>query len=161
MRKTIQYCRKTLLMSAFVGMACLLQGCPISKREEFYALTGATIGTWEWEKTVTPTRTLTPQSVGYTKQLSVATDIAGAYIAFYRNDTLQRRENETPTDTTHTFVDGTRRTVTVKYSGAGFIRYTIISGNTLLTISEFIPNSYSTDTVKSTYKKARLLLYPY
>ena len=161
MKNAIYYCHKALLISGLIGVACLLQSCPSNKNNEFYSLTGATKGSWEWVQTTTPTRTITPQSIGYTQQVAVTSDNAGAYIAFYRNDTLQRRENETSTDTAHTFVDDTRRTVTVKYGGAGFIKYTLIVDNTTLTISEFLPNSYTPDTVKNVYKKANPVLYPY
>lgn len=127
------------------------------------SLSTSKTGTWEWVRTTTPTRTLTPQSVGYTKQLAVATDNGKNYVGFYRNDTLQRRINETPTDTTHTFVDVDRQTVLIKYGGAGFIKYQV--GNTeqdMLTISEVLnPYSLQADMVHSLYQRTSKALYPY
>lgn len=148
-------------MLALVGTALLLQGCPSNKDNQIYSLTGATKGRWEWVQSVTPTRTITPQSLGFTRQLAVSTDKDGAYVAFYRNDTLQRRQNETRTDTSHTFVDEVRQTVLIKYGAAGFLKYTIVPGSNTITVSDFLPNSYSSDTVKNVYKKANPTLYPY
>ncbi len=148
-------------MLSLVCVALVLQGCPAHKDVEFYALTGAVSGHFEWVQSITPTRTLTPQSVGFTRQLAVGTDKDGAYVAFYRNDTLQRRQNETRTDTSHTFVDEVRQTVLIKYGAAGFLKYTIVPGSNMITVSDFLPNSYSSDTVKNVYKKANPTLYPY
>lgn len=146
-----------------LSSACFLQGCPGSKNIEVYALAGASLGKWQWVQTITPTRVITPKSLGYTQQLAVLGDNVGPYIAFYRNDTLRRRENETRRDTTHLFVDENKRTVIIKYGGAGYIKYTISSGNnnSTITISEFLPSPYALDSVRMMYKNAPLDLYPY
>lgn len=144
-------------------LACMLQACP-SHRGEVLAIASATSGTWEWVKTTTPSRVLTPQTEGYTKQLALLSDDKGAYVGFYKNDTLQLRLNETPTDTTHTFVDPTRKTVLVKYGGAGFIKYYIIdTGNSSTIASSEVLNPYSdqADTIRNYYERTSKSLYPY
>lgn len=160
MKKLIRY---FVLLLTTLSTACFLQSCPGSKSNEFYSLAGATKGKWQWVQTSTPTRIITPQTLGYTQQMAVLGDNAGPYIAFYRNDTLRRRENETGRDTTHTFVDEDKRTVLIKYGGAGYIKYTISKGNnnSTITISEFLPSPYALDSVRMMYKNAPLDLYPY
>jgi hypothetical protein len=166
MNKFSHYCRKGVLFGGIVTITCLLQACPGDK-QLLYSIPGGTKGAWEWVRTTTPTRVLTPQSVGYTKQLSVATDNQGAYIAFYRNDTLQKRVNETNTNTPHTFVDQSKNSVSIGYGEDGFVNYELVpvSNNSHnLIISDLLkPYSASADTVKSEYKKAVPIpnLYPY
>ncbi len=160
MKKASQYLIATL---SGLCLACLLQSCP-SQRMMVNTLGGNITGTWEWVKTTTPTRTFTPQSVGYTKQLAVLTDNIGRYAAFYKNDTLQHRLNETTKDTNHTFIDVNRQTVLIKYGGAGFIKYLVTNtGNsTMITASEVLnPYNIQADTVHSLYKRTSKALYPY
>jgi hypothetical protein len=102
--------------------------------------------------------------VGYTKQLAVLSDNQGAYVGFYKNDTLQRRINETVTDTAHTFIDDVRNTVLIKYRGAGFLKYYVPTGTNgeTLTVSELLnPYTSSADTIHTLYKRTNKILYPY
>lgn len=160
MQNFIRYCGGTLIL---LSTAFLLQGCPGSKDQDFYLLSGSTRGTWEWVQTITPTHTSISQSIGFTQQLSVGTDNDGAYVAFYHNDTLRRRQNETSRDTAHTFVDESKRTVLIKYGNAGYLKYTIGQSNdgSTMTVSEFLPGPYALDSVKNIYKRVNLTLYPY
>ncbi len=48
-------------------------------------------GHWEWVKTVTPSQTLTPQQVGYTRTLDHNTRTSQNMVEYYRNDTLYLR----------------------------------------------------------------------
>lgn len=159
------YC---LVLVASLGIAYLAQGCQSHDASPDSLIPSATKGRWEWLRTTTPTRVLTPQSVGYTKELEINSDDQGAYIAFYRNDTLQRRINESSSDTAHTFVNASRSSVLIKYGGAGYINYVVVVGSDKatisLTVSELMnPYSAVADTVKSVYKNVgtRLVLYPY
>ncbi len=45
-------------------------------------------GRYEWTKTTTPTRTITPGTAGYHEDLTLYNDSKGQYIAFFRADTL-------------------------------------------------------------------------
>ncbi|GAB3899210.1 hypothetical protein [Spirosoma agri] len=150
----------------FIGCLCifwLVTSC--WKREHYFLLTTSTKGKWEWVSTTTPTRVLTPQSVGYTRQFSGGTDEQGIYVGFYKNDTLQRRVYETSRDTTHTFVDHGRNTVLIKYGGAGFIKYYVATGtnNETITVSELLnPYTLPADTIRSVYRSVgNKPLYPY
>ena len=150
------------LFLAVLGWTFLGQSC--KKQNIDYMLAGGTKGTWEWVSTTTPSRMLTPKSVGYTKQLAVSTDNQGAYVGFYKNDTLQRRIYETATDTAHTFTDNVQNTVLIKYRGAGFIKYFVVfNGNDVtVTISELLnPYTSQSDTVRSVYRRNNKQLYPY
>lgn len=161
MNRIVKLC---LLVVSSMSTTCLLHGCMTKSADPFYLLTGSTKGIWEWERTTTPSRVVTPQSVGYTKQLAVLSDDQGAYIAFYRNDSLQRRANETSRDTSHTIVDDKRKTVLIKYGGAGYIMYRVgqTGKSTVLTVSEFLnPYTPQADTVHSTYRAVTKRLYPY
>ena len=96
--------------------------------------------------------------------MTVLSDKQGAYVGFYKNDTLQRRVDETSTDTAHTFTDDVRNTVLIKYKGDGFIKYYIPTGTNseTLTVSELLnPYSLSADTTRSVYRRTSKTLYPY
>lgn len=159
MKKVNRY----FLLLISLSLSCLYQSC--EKRGVDLALTSGTKGVWEWVRTTTPTRTLTPQSLGYTKQMAVLSDNASIpYVAFYRNDTLQHRLNETSRDTNHTFIDTERSTVLIQYGGAGFLKYYIATNTNgeTLTISELLnPYTSLADTVRSVYKRVNKPLYPY
>ncbi len=159
MKKKNQYYPLLIIfLSTFwLGQSCKKQGID-------YQLVGGTRGIFEWVSTTTPSHVSTPQSVGYTKQLAVLSDNKGAYVGFYKNDTLQHRVNETPTDTTHTFTDEVRNTVLIKYRGDGFIKYYIPTGTNgeTITVSELLnPYTSSADTIRSVYKRVNKSLYPY
>lgn len=159
MKKRSQY---YLLFIICLGASWLNQSC--KKQGIDYQLAGGTRGIFEWVSTTTPSHVSTPQSVGYTKQLAVLTDNQGAYVGFYKNDTLQRRIYETSRDTAHTFTDDARNTVLIKYKGDGFIKYYITTNTNgeTITISELLnPYSLSADTTRSVYRRTSKSLYPY
>jgi hypothetical protein len=149
-----------------VGMVCLgfcLWGCP-SHKNEVYTLAASIRGTWEWVKTTSPTRTTTPQTLGYSQQLSIGTDETGNVVAFFKNDLIQRRLYETKTDTNHVFVDEVRQTVLIQYGKSGYIKYLIVNGqnSTTLTVSEVLnPYTLQADTIQHVYQKSSKKLFPY
>ncbi|SFF31321.1 hypothetical protein [Spirosoma endophyticum] len=49
------------------------------------------MGKWEWIKTVTPSRTISPQTEGYNLTFQHENDGRSDYIAYYKNDSLYRR----------------------------------------------------------------------
>lgn len=159
MTKRIQYYALLLIC---LGTAWLGQSC--KKQVIDYQLTGGTKGTWEWVRTTTSHQVSTPQSVGYSKQLTVLSDEQGAYVGFYKNDSLQRRVNETSTDTAHTFTDEGAKTVLIQYKSAGFMKYYLSSSTNgeTLTVSELLnPYSLSADTIRNEYRRVGKILYPY
>lgn len=159
-----QFTKRICQVSYFTLLMLLFQTCNEARMKEF-RLAGGTKGRWEWVSTTTPTHIYTPQSVGYTKQLQLSSDLKGTYIAYYRNDTLQYRFEESSKDTLHTFIDITRNTVTIKYKVAGFIKYSNINLDgavSSMTVSEPLnPYSIQADTIHSVYKSTNKDLYPY
>ncbi|GAB4027334.1 hypothetical protein [Spirosoma koreense] len=136
-------------------------------------LYGFTRGYFDWVSTTTPSGIITPQMVGYTKQLAQAIednpkgwDRSLNYVAFYKNDTLQHRYNEITNQ--HYIGDARNNRLFVKYDTVGYLTY-YLSPNTAqdnyIQISEFhVTANYAIDTVKSLYKRnvgLKLSLYPY
>jgi hypothetical protein len=87
------------------------------------------VARWQWVRTVTPTRTITPQTAGYGQELRFGNDgVNGDCILFYRNDTLQTKHLELKSF----YQEGTdaegNYTLLLQYgggptSGAHFIKY--------------------------------------
>jgi hypothetical protein len=97
----------------------LLQGCP-SKSPAPVPIASRLVGRWEWTKTVTPTRTFTPELTGYREELNFANDGNFDFVAFYRNDELKRKLVETRGAGQ---TDNKANTVLLKYGNDGYIKY--------------------------------------
>lgn len=119
----------------------------------------STRGYFEWVSTKTPNGIITPKMVGYTKQMvqdvdpnpKGQTDIN--YLAFYKDNSFQRRYNET---LAQTYVpDFENNTLVVKYDTVGYLKWYINFANDSIQISEFInPYDSKVDTIRSTYKRS-------
>jgi hypothetical protein len=149
-----------------VGLVCLslfLSGCPAHKAK-LYTLSGGTRGTWEWIKTISPSQTITPQTRGYSQQLSIGTDQKGNVVAFFRNDSIQRLLYESQADLDHISADINKQSLIIQYGQAGSIRYIVPNGqsSTTLFVSEVL-NPYTTqaDTIQHLYQKSSKRLYPF
>ena len=160
MKTVLHHCSTSLVV---LIVAFALQGCPMSLNGPTVA--GDIRGQWEWVRTNTSTGTFTPKSVGYTKQLVLGND-GRPFVGFYRNDSLQRRENETNRDSVHIFPDEASQTVLIKYGGVGYLHcflYIDAKQTETLTTSTFLnPYSEKTDTVQHVYVRGKYRrLYPY
>jgi hypothetical protein len=146
-----------------VLLSFLLSGCP-SNKTKLYTITGGTKGTWEWIKTTSPTRTSTPQSKGYSQQLSIGTDQMGNVVTFFRNDSVQRQLYETHTSIDHMSGDIDKQSVIIQYGQSGSIKYIVPNGENSITlfVSEVLnPYTVQADTIQHLYQKSSKRLYPF
>ena len=118
-----------------------------------------TRGYWEWVSTTTPSGTITPQTIGYTKQMVQGIDSKSGgqsinFVAFYKNDTLQQRYNEV--ENQQYIPDYIGNTISVKYDTVGFLKYHVTPNSpsdNYIQIGEFRnPYTQAADTVISIYK---------
>ena len=72
---------------------------------------------WDWVRTVTPTRTITPASASYAEDLSIVND----YTVFYRSDTLRIKVEQDRS--VHVVVDNQNNTVLLRYRSFGYVKY--------------------------------------
>lgn len=144
-------------------MAIFLQSCP-KPMEVKSSSPGAFVGgPYEWDSTVTPTRKLTPTTVGYTQQFQNTLPQNGrtGAISFYKNDTLTLRAYTVDIDSA--FIGDFLSTSTlVRFrSPAGYLRYQVLE-NEQVTLSNFLnPYTKEADTVRHYYHPAQGLVNYY
>ncbi|MEO6287250.1 MAG: hypothetical protein ABIN80_00020 [Dyadobacter sp.] len=115
-------------------------------------LSSELMGKWEWIKTVTPSQTITPESVGYSRTFQHEND-GSDYIAFYQNDSLYLRMVESR----DFYKEDLAQLSVIKQYGSKFIKY-YLSRNPGSDIREMqtseLLNSYenSVDTVRHYYR---------
>ncbi|WP_338868632.1 hypothetical protein WBJ53_18035 [Spirosoma sp. SC4-14] len=166
---------ETISCLAIAVIALALQGCP-SDVPVNNAPAGYAYGTFEWDSTITPTRVLTPNTIGYSQKLKVRrngyNDLAPASVSFYRNDTLQRRYFE-PVGDSAEVKELDNKNVLIKYilpgpgstSTTAYIHYRVETTDkaTTLIVSEFLnPYLEKADTVHHYYRMIALtpITYP-
>jgi hypothetical protein len=87
--------KQTLYLSWFLLSLLLLTSCPgpdLQYDQTFQLFRQNRIGRWQWVKTVTPTRTLTPQLTGHTQSLSTSQFDADT-LTFYQDQQVNCRLN--------------------------------------------------------------------
>ena len=149
-----------ILLSIVTG--CRYKGLPSN------TLYSTTLGYWEWVSTTTPSKIITPQTAGYTKQMRqwVYSNVRGSrditYLNLYKNDTLQRRYSQTDVSN---IADDVRNTIIIKYDTIGYLKWYITPNSTYIQISEFRdPYSLAADTIRNLYKynpDLKATLFPY
>lgn len=83
---------KSLLLTFFtISLALCIQSCSRVCGCVSPPMSSELMGQWEWTRTETPSRTVTPQTAGYTQTLEYGNDQTNNYLAIYRNDTLSMR----------------------------------------------------------------------
>lgn len=139
------------LMACLFLQACekpnLTCGCVASP------LSSQLMGKWEWVKTVTPSRTITPQIMKYSRIFQHENDGSRDYIAFYRNDSLYLQLTQS-----RTFYQEDKKQFTVlEQYGSQYLKY-YLSGSTDYTSREMQTSelmaiySEQADTVRHYYK---------
>lgn len=115
-------------------------------------LSSELMGQWQWVKTVTPTRVITPQSAGFKRLFEHENDgTTGDYIAFYRNDSLYYFDRPV-----RTFYQEDRRlqTVLAQY-GDRYLKYYLKTSSTPreMEMSELMPvYNEKADTIRHYYR---------
>jgi hypothetical protein len=76
-----------LLALAFFTISCR-EKCACSPPASIY---DDLLGSWEWVKTTTPTKTILAENAGYSRTMNIAFDrkVQAVRIIFYQNDSLQ------------------------------------------------------------------------
>lgn len=111
------------------------------------------MGKWEWVKTVSPSRTITPLSEGYSRVLQHENDGNRDYIAFYQADSLYLQLTQSRTFYQE---DKERFTVLNQY-GSQYLKYylTRSTGNTNREMqTSALMNTYTekADTIRHYYR---------
>lgn len=130
-----------------------LQACPIGSPPP---IGGDLDGRWDLYKIVTPTRTMTPATLGYRQDMNLTGDGSSGYAVFYRNDTLHSKFTR---DRTFEETDNRRNTVIDRYYNVGYIKYYLKYNQqnvvTELETSEFLKQyTQQADSVRYFYKYA-------
>ena len=110
------------LISVF---SLLLQSCEKPDCGCAPPLSSELMGKWEWVKTVSPSRTITPQTVGYGRLFQHENDGSRDYIAFYQNDSLYLQLVQS-----RTFYQEDKKKATVlEQYGAQYLKYYLTRGS--------------------------------
>ncbi len=119
-------------------------------------LYGATIGTWEWVKTVTPSRTITPQSAGYSERMKVDGDVDyfrdGKLVKSLRRSGNDVRDNAALTILFPFIDDSTNKNYQLKF----YVHFNEQDGVDRIETSELMSvYSQAADTVKIYYRRVK------
>lgn len=88
-------------------------------------LSSELMGKWEWIKTVSPSRTITPQSMKYSRVFHHENDGSRDYIAFYQNDSLYLELTQS-----RTFYQEDKKQFTVlEQYGSQYLKYYLTRGS--------------------------------
>lgn len=110
---------KGLQNIALIGFSLLiLNSCEI---KDPIPLSSKLIGRWEWVRTETPSKTITPETEGYKEDLSISNNGDFDYAVIYREDTLWLSLIETRR--IYEESDNKARSVLIPYRNGGFIKY--------------------------------------
>ncbi len=116
---------KTLTLSVIriflcVSFLLVIKGCfpPAGSKPP---LAAELIGRWDWVRTVTPTRTITPASAGYAEDLSISNNGNNDYAVFYRSDTLRIKVEQDRS--VYEVADNRNNTVLLRYWAFGYVKY--------------------------------------
>ncbi|MCF2447632.1 hypothetical protein L0657_26995 [Dyadobacter sp. CY345] len=117
-------------------------------------LASTLMGKWEWIKTVTPTKTITPENAGYKRTFQYDNDGSSNFIAFSQNDSVYLRF--APVRGSYK-EDLEENTITEQYESK-FLKYYLKKGSYNwpaeheMQTSELLPFQNSADTIRHFYK---------
>ncbi|QHW00261.1 hypothetical protein [Spirosoma endbachense] len=109
--------RRTLYLSGFLLTLMLLTSCPrpdLASDQAFVLFRQNRIGSWQWVKTVTPTRTLTPQLTGHTQTLRTSRFDADT-LTFYQDQQVNCRLNPDQSTNLTNVIDLRSKTMLTSY----------------------------------------------
>lgn len=132
---------KPIIAISLLLVFCLLQACEKPGCGCAPPLASELMGKWEWVKTVTPSRTITPQTAQYTRILHHENDGNADYVAFYQNDSLYLKLVQS-----RTFYEEDKKQLTVleKY-GSQYLKYYLTRG------SDHVAREIQTSELMKTY----------
>lgn len=112
------------------------------------------MGKWEWVKTITPSDTITPETVGYEQTFQFDNDGKNNFIAFYKNDSLTLRL--VPVQSA--YQEDVQENSFIEQYGSQFLKYYLKKGTYNwpteheMQTSEFLPSRDATGTSRHHYR---------
>jgi hypothetical protein len=149
--------KSTLSICLFIILATILSACEngVPTCGCVAPPLGSTLmGKWEWVKTITPTKTITPENAGYKRTFQYDNDGNSDFIAFYKNDSVYVRI----TPVRGSYKEDLKQNTIIQQYGSQFLKYYLKKGpynsptEQEMQTSELLPSQNAVDTIRHYYR---------